>query len=341
VDRLEKLGRRAWRELFGDRRGADRTASEALGAMLRENPLPRDGAVRVSLSLNAESFVFPWALVTDPAPVGEDRGFWGLDYEIEIARPRGRARDPSVSPTRLTATIDPGFAGTVDHKSTLEALAGAAGQRRKLSIETVATADEIFGSLEAGTPADVFYYFCHGVSARSHEGLDPAAVKALREAVQGVDESARGPWTLFLDRIANCGGGASMFTGTAEISEHDLRDIDFFRGKTKPVVFLNMCQSADLLPGLSSGLPRLFLDREAAAVIGTEAPVTAQFADSFAREMLASLLGGERLGRALLAARRRFNDDRNPLALLYTVYGSANTSVAPSSVRRPQPASSP
>ncbi len=331
VARLGKLGRRAWRELFGDRRGADRTASEALGAILRDDPLPPDSAIRVSLSLNAETFVFPWALVSDPAPGDKDVGFWGIAYEIEIARPRGRARHAAATPVRVAATIDPGFAAVVDHSATLASFARAKGKRCALTLENADTANAIFDSLGAKAPADLYYYFCHGITARSGTSLDATAVKVLRQSVDAIaDVGARSAWELFLDRIANSGGGASMFTGTAEISEHQLRDVEFFRGATKPVVFLNMCHSADLLPGLSSGLPRLFLDRDAAAVIGTEAPVTAQFADAFAREMLASLLSGERLGRALLATRRHFHADRNPLVLLYTIYGSANTTIAPS-----------
>ena len=42
-----------------------------------------------------------------------------------------------------------------------------------------------------------------------------------------------------------------MFFGTGELSEAQLRSESFFR-RRRPLVFLNMCQSASLRPGLSS-----------------------------------------------------------------------------------------
>ena len=321
VNELSALGARAWRELFGDRIGSGAGTSEALGNLLQDEPLPRGSAIRVSLARNAESFVFPWSLLRNPRSEGDT--FWGLEHEIEIARPGGRLREPGNDLARISMTIDPGFGDIVDHAATLRKVALS-----RARLTPAVTEGDISGTLENPEPSDVYYYFCHGMSAHSARGLDPIALKGLQGRVDEIeDETARRPWTLFLDRLTHARGGARMFTGASEITEHDLRNIDFFKTQTKPLIFLNMCHSADLMPGMSSGLTRVFLDRDAGAVIGTECPVTAQFADAFARNMLDQLLDGKRLGEALLESRRSFHQNRNPLALLYTVYGSANLRV--------------
>jgi len=318
---LGAFGARAWRALFGDRVGGGAGTSEALGQMLNDEPLPKGSAIRVSLARNAESFVFPWAIVSDPqASIGS---LWGLDHEIEISRPAGKLPDPQEEMVRISTTIDPGFGDIVDHAATLSDVAWP-----RARLRAAKTTDEIYDALGETEPADIYYYFCHGVSAQNAQGLDRTALKSLQDSVDDIpDDKARRPWTLFLDRLSHARGGARMFTGASEITEHDLRNVRFFKSQAKPLVFLNMCHSADLMPGMSSGLARVFLDREAGAVIGTECPVTAQFADAFAREMLDQLLDGKRLGEALLEARRGFHESRNPLALLYTVYGSANLRV--------------
>jgi hypothetical protein len=77
---------------------------------------------------------------------------------------------------------------------------------------------------------------------------------------------------------------------------------------------------------MSNGLVRVFLDHNASAVVGTESPMTAVFADAFANLVFESLFGGDDIGTALWKARRHFLRDevRNPLGLAYTLYGRAN-----------------
>ena len=301
--------------------GTGAGASEALSQILHDKPLPSGSVIRVSLARNAESFVFPWALVRDPR--SDDDAFWGLNHEIEIVRPSGQPRKAAPSFVEISTTIDPGFGDIVDHAGTLRKVAGS-----RAHLKPAVTSEDIYDTLQKVVPYDIYYYFCHGMSAQSAQGLDPTALKALQASVDDIeDDQTRRPWTLFLDRLTHARGGARMFTGATEITEQDLRNVDFFKTQAKPLIFLNMCHSADLMPGISSGLARVFLDRDAGAVIGTECPVTAQFADAFASEILDRLLDGKRLGEALLETRRSFHKNRNPLSLLYTLYGSANLTV--------------
>lgn len=91
----------------------------------------------------------------------------------------------------------------------------------------------------------------------------------------------------------------------AEIREledsHDLLDESFIRlrrgmlllrelyslmnlAKSHPLVFLNMCESAQVYPTLKGGFIDAFLRKGARAVIATEIPMLAPFADLMSRE---------------------------------------------------------
>ena len=98
-----------------------------------------------------------------------------------------------------------------------------------------------------------------------------------------------------------------------------------FFTQRRPIIFLNMCHSAALVPSMTRGLLRLFLDCDAAVVIGTESAMTSVFAHAFALELFKHLFGGSDVGTALWRARRHFLAEnlRNPLGLAYTLYGRA------------------
>ncbi|HET9363625.1 MAG TPA: hypothetical protein VFP71_01425 [Candidatus Angelobacter sp.] len=120
---------------------------------------------------------------------------------------------------------------------------------------------------------------------------------------------------------ARMGNESWMYIGGAEIKESRLNLQKFFERRW-PIVFLNMCQLAELFPSMSTGLVRVFLDHNASAVIGTECPMTSVFANVFAEQVFNSLFGGDTLDTALWKARRYFlSRKHNPLGLAYTLYG--------------------
>jgi hypothetical protein len=92
-----------------------------------------------------------------------------------------------------------------------------------------------------------------------------------------------------------------------------------------PLVFLNMCESAQVLPSLSGGFIPFFLQRGARCIIGTECPMTSTFADPFARAFFRQFLQGQAVGDILWTLRQDYMDKGNPLGLAYTLYGDANT----------------
>jgi hypothetical protein len=92
---------------------------------------------------------------------------------------------------------------------------------------------------------------------------------------------------------------------------------------SEPLVILNMCESAQVTPSLVDSFIHFFLDRGALSVLGTECPMTIEFAHPFAEKFLHDLLAGSQAGQALLNARRHFMKINNPLGLAYTLFGSA------------------
>jgi hypothetical protein len=97
---------------------------------------------------------------------------------------------------------------------------------------------------------------------------------------------------------------------------------------TRPLVFLNMCESAQVFPDISEGLIDTFLKQGARSVIGTEIPMLARFADLFSRRFFDLIVGPDEptsFGRALYELRRYYLDRGNPLAFAYTLYGDATT----------------
>jgi hypothetical protein len=328
LGRIVDLGGAAWRTLFGDRRGAQAGAPEALGETLRRNPLSFGTPVRVTLASDADAFVFPWAILCPPLrrdEVPDSEVIWGLRYRIELTRKycEPYRRPAAAGKVRIATVLDPRFAN-VDHAATLDrvAMMGAGAEL----ISGPGTAQAVLDELEAHPPAEIYYYFCHGFAPGRTAVLTSDLLLELRQAVEHLNAADLQPWQALLDGLSRGSEVAAMFTGAARITEDDLRRADFFT-TGRPIVFLNMCHSADLLPSLRSGLTRVFIDRNAAAVLGTECPVTSVFADMFAERVLGGLLHGATIGAALLEARRHFHTQQNPLGLLYTLYGHEDARV--------------
>jgi hypothetical protein len=319
---IADLGSAAWLVLFGNRLGEGAGASEALGEALRSSPLAPGSPVRITTDRDAQGFVFPWAILCPPHGLNETpdpQAIWGLRYRIELTQKQGPLSPPSSRRPRIAAVLDPGFASSVDHRATLEAVTrnGAAAELLEGNTE-----EAVLGRLQEDPPADLYYYFCHGF-APGQDGLFKTDVLAeIRKVVEALPAADQLPWTKMLSLAGDETRVAAMLTGAAHITEDRLNQARFFIAG-RPLVFLNMCHSADLQPSLRAGLTSVFIARSAAAVLGTECPVTSVFADRFAERVLSLLLEGRDVGEAVLAARQHFHAARNPLGLVYTLYGHA------------------
>jgi hypothetical protein len=320
LDQMWGFGGSAWRLFFGNDRDA---GASALGDLIRAVDLPKDSVIQISCREDARHFVFPWALMRpDPAPEGgrDPQAIWGLRFMVEqINRKGARNLGLSDAPVRIASVIDPGFAGVVPHQETLDRVVGQGGWA---TLNPLTTQADVQASLSGSQPAQLYYFFCQGFTPGENPHLAADHIKTLRDQAAASDEGQ--VWDTLLNRLSTPPGEAKMFFGTASITETELNDIDFFQGRSRPIVFLNMCHSADLLPGMGHGMTRRFIERNASAVVGTECPMTAVFADLFAGKVIEELGAHKTIGQAILGARRHFHEARNPLGFAYTLYGRSD-----------------
>ena len=99
----------------------------------------------------------------------------------------------------------------------------------------------------------------------------------------------------------------------------------------QPLVFLNACQSNQLSPLYYDGFMPYFVSKGARGMIGSESRVPVVFAEKWAERFFDEFLSGETtLGEVFLSLRQEFyQQHRNLLGLLYSVYCDGDTVVVP------------
>lgn len=90
-----------------------------------------------------------------------------------------------------------------------------------------------------------------------------------------------------------------------------------------PLIFLNACESSKILPKAQFSFPKFFLqDVKNCGFIGSEIAIPDEFASYFTRLFYEYLLKGYGIGEAVFIARRRMLEVyKNPLGILYKMYG--------------------
>jgi len=326
---LRSLGVRAWRLLFGDR-FARIIGAPALGDLLAAMHTREGAHVQITYS-GIEDFVFPWSIVYPPdgGSEADPYQFWGARYRIEQVSAGPKDDVLSDEPVRIALALDPQFANSDAQTELLHGYESAAGGKLHVG-DSLCDKDKLFSGLSEDPSAHLYYFYCHGYAPAGKGVLRRDGVKLLREKIEALDDDA--PAREALETLLTLTGKMKtepwIYIGNAEIKESQIRDRDFF-WKRRPIVFLNACQSAELVPSSTSGFVRVFLDRNASAVIGTESPMTSVFASAFAKVLFDELLRGGDIGTALWKARRQFlsGDMRNPLGLAYTLYGRGTARV--------------
>ncbi|MEI7770237.1 MAG: CHAT domain-containing protein, partial [Chloroflexales bacterium] len=97
-----------------------------------------------------------------------------------------------------------------------------------------------------------------------------------------------------------------------------------------PLALVNACSSGEQTPLSFGGLAPYLLDLGARAVIGTAVETPIRLAAALGPDLIGRMLrDGQSAGAALRAARGHFLEQRrNPLGLLYELYGNAALHVA-------------
>jgi hypothetical protein len=346
VRRLAQAGRRLWVMLFKRERGS---ALYQVGDWLEAHPLARDGIIQISLREDAAEFVFPWALVYDGAiprkayELPDLEGFWGVRYCIEQQLPNVVKADDQ--PLLLQAQLQMGFMlwdqfrNVEDQKQLMQQLVQRSAGRLEVSTPPINDADACYDLMAQGD-AQFLYFYTHGYTRHRQAdigvGSDLDAFLARYEAL-AADSPVRETYKLLYEAIKK--GQFEPDRSWIELTYGKLYldelydSVDELPGT--PFVMLNMCESAQLTPSLSDSFFHFFLNRGARAVIGTECPMTVEFAHPFAARFLDDVFSGRPVGDALLDARRHFLKLNNPLGLAYTLFGQATVAFEPPRLAAP------
>jgi hypothetical protein len=321
---LARAGRQAWNNLVSSGGGE---ALNSMGRMLEENPPMPGAAIQIICEERSVDFVFPWTLLyatayeaTQPADIAK---FWGSRYNIEV-------RNLQVVGKRL---IGPECRiGYAYWRSSVAArqnkmLSDLAAQRKDRIVVVepgIETSRDFMTTLSADS-LDLLYVFAHGftstpdlgslatlnawLTAKAAKGALPDELIALKANLDGIALENKEDWIKLTKTTLT-------FSQLQEFRKRLYR---------RPIVFLNMCQSAQVNPGISNGFVGFFLNRGACAVIGTDCAIPAFFAETFAEHVFEYLAKGLAVGDSVYAARMSCVRAGNPLALAYSVYGYADS----------------
>ncbi len=346
IRELARAGRGLWTRLFEHEPDS---ALYQIGAWLEGHPLKPGGILQISLAQDAADFVFPWALIYDrPVPRKEYElpdleGFWGVRYVIEQKLPA--PRKGTDEPVRVEPQLKLGFMlweqfrNAREQQDLMKKLVASSGGKLAVSDPPIVDADACFELLTQGD-AHLLYFYTHGYTRqrRADIGVGPDFDRFIRwyEAL-AVDDPMQATHQPLYQSIKQNTFEADR--SWIELSYGKLYLDELYDGVRKlpssPLVILNMCESAQVTPSLSESFFHFFLSRGASAVIGTECPMTVEFAHPFAEKFLADLLSGQPVGEALREARRHFLSKKNPLGLAYTLFGRATLDFEPPSLPVP------
>ena len=262
LDELRRLGLHAWSLLFGDRFGDQSGASEDLGNLLSAMHFSEGTHVQITYGDMYNNFVFPWSIlyppINDSDPV-DPFLFWGARYQIEQVR-KGPIQDQlKEEPISVLFALDQAFGSSATQKELFETYVAAA--RNRVSVTSpISTQSDLFSELVRKPPAHLIYFYCHGYTSAGPGSLRPDGIQRLKKRIEDLkpDSPERKLHETLLSLIAKMRDESWIFIGESEVRESQLSRQKFFQKPRRPIVFLNMCQSAALLPSMTSGFVRLF-----------------------------------------------------------------------------------
>jgi hypothetical protein len=284
--------------------------------------LPDDSSVTIALGRQLHNLYVPWGLLYTQEPpynaldLAALRGFLGYRCNVVVR--------PTVSdqrPARLTPHR-PVRIGTawLTHPETqrLAAFFETLEEEGTIVRHPIAADQHKLPSLRTGQ-FDLIEFFCHGHTrledvfntAETHDRVASYTARTGSSQLQrDVQESE--------DSLLQLDGGFVTYTALAGELDGPIA--------SRPIILLSMCESAQVSAS-GSGFVPLFLNRGARAVIGTEGPTLWSLSREMDTAIIPRLLAGEPIGRVFHETRKRLAQD-NALALIYTLFGDPNASLA-------------
>jgi hypothetical protein len=342
MNRMARLGSRFYQAVFGTE--SARTLSHAIEEALEEGDI-----IQIWIDKDARDFVFPWAwLYTEPVDPtrrfkAKKERFWGYRYIIEqtpqfpevIGIPMPRAIPYDSLDIKIGVWNFESF--TNNQKQYFKECNTKSGGVVRYELWDEDTQWERY---LRNCDSPLLYFFSHGHTAKpttiaSEQFYDMVSALKTWADTRSPDESEgmkqyRQRLIQYLEELEDSDLLSETFIrlNRGYIFLDELASMNL--AQSKPLVFLNMCESAQIFPNISKGLIDTFLRRQARGVLGTEIPMIPSFADLYAREFFEALFHGRdaegnplHIGKVLFDLRRRFLDLGNPLGFAYTYYGDA------------------
>lgn len=334
-------------------------SGQMLREVLREN-LQEGDIVQIWIDSDASDFVYPWAWVYEKTVDPGDRYtyqkdlFWGYKYIIEQMPqfPETRSKElPSsiIQSDHLNVRV-----GVAMFEQTTALQKSYFARCSKMSgghLEyTVWDDDKKWEAFLPNCNSQILYFFSHGHTAQPETAngrrMYDMAVKwkewadrpLLEESERVRQYRKRALDIIFREIEQNELLLKETYIRLAKgyLLQRELNNLMDLWGSS-PLVFLNMCESAQIFPSISGGLIDVFLKKGACGVIGTEMPMLDSFADLFARSFFDELFFEQEknrsplsVGNILLDLRRKFLDRGNPLGFAYTFFGDATARLSQS-----------
>jgi hypothetical protein len=341
VNRLARIGSDLWTLLF---RRKMEGALFAIGELLQTFAPPARSVIQISLHQNAATFVFPWSLLfdktvpPDSAQLPDLDGFWGLRYQVEQRIPglrSGTDEAISVNGVLRLALLLWRFREAEEEEKVFDEFVGLS-KGRISPPSTIDSAKEAYEYLQ-NCEGHIIYFFSHGhtqlVNAERY-GFSVADFIRMYEHLPKKD-AKRKAWKQMYDDIKKGQFEPDQSWIMLQHGKIFLREL-YRRAvllKGTALVFLNMCESAQVTPSLSESFIYFFADRGARNVLGTECSMRPLFAHYFAKEIFDGLLAGKPIGEVLLDVRNDFIRRRNPLGLAYTLFGPTTMRFEPTPIQ--------
>jgi hypothetical protein len=340
--RMAEVGRDTWNALFAGGGGVGQSLN-AIGRMLEDNPPAPGAPIQIVCLEPSVDFVFPWTLLyLKPYAKGEvpdPENFWGYRYAIEMRNLLLLGDRPRRRPSKIAYAVWRKFGPLSVRQGTMLAALVATRPDDIFVSEPPIEGGELFVTTLDADDLDLLYVFAHGYTrARGLGSLavlkDWLAKKLAGSSATALDDEL----SALRDNLEEIGRTNADDWIKLTQSTLTYKQLLKSRGRLnrRPIVFLNMCHSAQVNPGLAEGFVSYFLQRGACAVVGTECPIPAFFADTFAEQVFKELAKGGSLGKAVYEARKTCSIG-NPLALAYSLYGYADARITEPVVGVPTP----
>jgi hypothetical protein len=323
-----------------------------------EDELEEGDIVQVWIDSDARDFVYPWAWLypktIDPSKryVVQKDLFWGHRYIIEQLPQFEETLDKDLPTIKILYgdkldvrigvwNFETFTRNQEDYFSTCTTKSG------NMLEYSVWDEDKEWEQFLPKCDSHILYFFSHGHTAKpttlaSQQFYDMVSTLKAWVATHDPDESEgmkkyRQRLIKYLEELENYDLLSETFIKLTKgyLLLRELRHMNL--SQSQPLVFLNMCESAQIFPNISEGLIDVFLKNGARGVIGTEIPMLPSFADLFSRILFEELFYQRdeegrpmSVGRVLFNLRRKFLAMGNPLGFAYTFFGDGTTRLSKS-----------